>query len=181
MSTIRHYLALDQATKRIGFAIGSANMIEPVCGHYEPPSAGARHGVMLGAVRDWLDTTIKTYHIHKVCFETPFSGLNPRNFGHVCKMVGVIELVCDDHDIPCVEATPPEWRKRFIDLAQAPREIPRPHRRNWLKMRAMEACFIRKWHVKNHDEAEAAGILNYVLGLDYESYNKRVWNGRIPD
>lgn len=175
----RHYLALDQATKRIGFAIGSPDMIEPICGHYEPPSAGARHGVMLGAVRDWLDTTLKVYHVHKLCFETPFSGLNPKNFGVVCKLVGVIELVCDDHEIPCVEVSPPEWRKAFIGRAQAPKDIPRHHRRQWLKKRAMEACALRKWNVKNDDEAEASGILNFVLATDSEHYRMREWGGRL--
>jgi Holliday junction resolvasome RuvABC endonuclease subunit len=177
----RRYLALDQAARRIGYAIGSADMVEPVLGCFEPQSAGARHGVLMGSVRDWLDKTIKLYRIKKVCFETPFAGVNAQVFAVVNKMIGVVELVCDDHEIPCVEVTAQEWRKEFFGVTRAPKAIPKSQRRAWLKGQAIHACRDRGWDVENDDQADAAGILNYVLGRDFESYRERVWNGTHPN
>jgi Holliday junction resolvasome RuvABC endonuclease subunit len=177
----RHYLALDQAAGRIGYAIGSADMVEPILGAYRPLQAGARHGVLMGSVRDWLDGMLKAHRIHKLCFESPFVGFNVKGYGVVCKMIGVIELVCDDHEISCVEVSPSEWRKTFIGCTRAPASIPKAQRRAWLKGQAIGACRDRGWDVENDDEADAAGILNHVLGLDYESYRTRDWHGTIPD
>jgi hypothetical protein len=177
----RHYLALDQAAGQIGYAIGSADMVEPIIGSFRPTRAGARHGVLMGCVRDWLDQTIKDHRIHKVCFETPFGGRNLAVFALVNKMIGVIELVCDDHEIPCVETSSLEWRKTFIGVTRAPKAIPKSQRRAWLKGQAMGACRDRGWHVENDDQAEAAGLLDHVIGLDFESYRKRDWNGLPQD
>jgi Holliday junction resolvasome RuvABC endonuclease subunit len=177
----RHYLALDQAAGRIGYAIGAANMVEPILGAYRPLKAGARHGVLMGSLRDWLDGMVKAHRIHKVCFETPFGGRNLAVFAVVNKMIGVIELVCDDHEIGCVEVTSAEWRKSFIGCTRAPTAIPKAQRRAWLKGQAIGACRDRGWQVENDDEADAAGILNHVLGLDFESYRTRDWNGTHPD
>lgn len=165
---LRHVLALDQSTRRIGWAIGRHDMLAPLTGVYALPAVGARHGVLMGLVRDWLDTPIKTYHVTKVAFETPFSGFDAQNYALVNKMLGVVELVCDDHEIKCVEAMPVQWRKHFIGCGQAPRTIPKPKRRAWLKEQAMRACAARRWDVKTDDEADACGILSYVLALAAE-------------
>lgn len=173
----RHYLALDQSIKQIGYAIGSPDMVEPVCGSWSPPTAGARHGVMLSHVRDWLDGIIKHHRIFKVIFEAPFVGKRPAAHAVVCKMIGVIELVCMDHDIPCVEVTSGEWRKQFFGAVRAPKAIPKSQRRAWLKGQAIGACNDRGWQIGNDDEADAAGILNFVLHQDSEHYRMRNWDG----
>lgn len=170
---MRPVLALDQATRKMGYAIGSADMERPIFGVFKPPLVGARHGVMLGAVRNWLDTQIKVFHIHTVCFEAPFCGANQKSFALVNKLIGVIELVCDDHEIKCVEVTAGEWRKRFIGCTRAPKDIPRKDRRTWLKDAATRACFARTWDVQSDDEADACGILDFVLAQESPSYRER--------
>lgn len=181
MFPMRHVLALDPATRKFGWAIGSADMEAPLTGVFNPPHAGERHGVMLGALRDWLDMQIKVYHCTKVIYEAPFAGANAKGFGIVCKMLGVVELVCDDHEIPCVRATSHEWRKRFLGHAQAPREIgkaltpsaARAARRDWLKTAALDGCKRRGWPVATDDEADAVGLLDFLLSLDSPSYAER--------
>lgn len=183
---MRHCLALDQAKTRTGYAIGSTEMEKPITGVYLPPKVGARHGVMLGELRDWLDVEIKTYHIGKVIFEAPFAGKDMNGFAIVNKMLGVIELVCDDHEIPCVRAAPVEWRSRFLGNAHAPKEISqglskpaaRSARRQWLKAAAIAACNARGWPVDTDDEAEAAGLLDFLLACDSETYRERYSGGR---
>ena len=185
---MNHYLALDQASRRIGWAIGNANMLAPLSGVFELPSAGARHGVMLTAARDWLDATVKCYHVTKVGFESPFCGPNPATFALVNKLIGIIELVCHDHNIHCVETMIDNWRNRFIEVCRAPKSIIPPGtsrgkagtiRRAWLKEQSMIACAHRRWDVKTHDEAEACGILDYLLAIDDEAYRNRT--ARAPE
>lgn len=166
---MRHVLALDQSPRKIGFAIGRRDMLTPITGVHELPAGrNGAHGPMLSHARDWLDTQIKVYHITKVCFETPFlPSIGGRaTWAVMNKLIGVIELVCDDHEIKCVETTPDNWRRHFIGICRAPKDIQKTRRRAWLKERAMQACAARRWVVKTDDEAEAAGILSYVLSLD---------------
>lgn len=178
---MRHCLALDQARNRIGWALGSADMERPLCGVHPLPAVGARHGAMLGHLRDWLDTMIKTYHVRHVIYETPFAGVNPENFAVVNKMLGVIELVCDDHEIGCVRAAPVEWRKRFLGCGAAPKHITKGlskraaqvARRAWLKAETMKACAARGWPVENDDEADACGLLDFGLACHSQSYRER--------
>lgn len=170
MALLTHYLALDQAPKRIGFALGSPNMVAPVSGAYALPSAGARHGVMLHVAHEWLSNTIKVYHVTKVCFESPFLGKNVQSFALQNKLIGVIEEACEANNIPCVEVESDKWRMRFIGCCRAPRALPKSERRPWLKKQAIDACAARQWDVKNDDEAEACGILDWVLSCDFKDY-----------
>jgi Holliday junction resolvasome RuvABC endonuclease subunit len=178
---MRHCLALDQARNRIGWALGSVDMERPLCGVHPLPSVGARHGAMLGHVRDWLDTMIKTYHVHHLIYETPFAGVNIENFAVVNKMLGVIELVCDDHEIGCVRAAPVEWRARFLGCGAAPKAIgkglsksaARAARTEWLKQASVAACVARGWPVENHDEADACGLLDFGLACHSAAYRER--------
>ena len=148
-------------------------MLRPAHGIYNPRQAGKRHQLLLDDLRLWTDGIIKQYKVKRVIVEAPFSGPNARAFMLACKMMGVIELTCEDHGILCVEATASQWRKHFIGFAQAPRKLPKQQRRDWLKKRAIAACKARGWPVETDDEADAIGLLDYALALEFPVYEEK--------
>jgi hypothetical protein len=63
-----------------------------------------------------------------------------------------------------------DWRSHFVGFCRAPKHLSPNERRKHLKSAAMDACAARGWPVETDDEAEACGILDYVLSLDNPSY-----------
>lgn len=57
--------------------------------------------------------------------------------------------------IPCRQALMGDWRKHFLGFSTGGRDF--------LKKKALEECKGRGWPAKTHDEAEAAGVLDYGL------------------
>ncbi len=186
----KHYLALDQAKTKCGFAFGSLGMEAPLSGVLQLPSVGRRHGVLMAHFRDWLATNIHVYHVEKVIYEVPFGGRDLETFAVVNKLLGVIELACEDAGIICCCATSHEWRKRFLGASQPPKRLfagmtkgrAQRARRDTLKLAAMATCAYHGWKVETDDAAEACGLLDFLLALDFPEYRKRteiLW--RCPD
>lgn len=171
------HLALDQAPRVTGWALGAPDMREPLTGTLVLPPVGARHGKMLRPVHVWLSGMIASYDLKKIIFETPFLVPGPTgNVGTYAlqnKLIGVIEQLCEEHELEVTEVTPSRWRAHFIGPTAAPRYVPKLKRRQWLKNMAVEACARRSWFVRSHDAAEAAGILDYALSTDFPDYGAR--------
>ena len=168
-----HYLGLDQAPRRIGWALGNPEMSAPLSGVFVMPSVGESTGLMLRMASEWLQSTIAVYHVSHVCFESPFvAGMKSQaTLRSMFALAGAIELVCARAGVNCREVTPFVWRRRFIGTDRAPKQIiGSARRRQWLKDQAMHACVARAWDVRTDDEAEACGILDYVLACDFPKY-----------
>lgn len=164
------YLALDQSPKRIGWARASAGDV-PTCGVEALPRDGRRDAVFMEAAYVWVRRQIRDEFVTEVVVECAFAGMDPEIYSRSCKLIGAIEWACHRAEVRCREAEPPKWRARFIGRAQAPKSIKGNHlRRKWLKEQAMKACEARGWPVQCDDEAEACGILDYVMALDDPDY-----------
>jgi len=61
-----------------------------------------------------------------------------------------------------IEIEPHRWRAHFIRCVTAPKQVPRKHRRAWLKAKAQEEVQRRGWGDVSQDEADAFGILDYL-------------------
>lgn len=151
-------------------------MFRPAHGIYIPTQAKRRHQILLADVEHWLVGLIKQYKVRKVIVEAPFMGPRPGAVLLAAKMFGVIELTCEAHQIPCVEATAGQWRRHFLGLTRAPTKMQGKGkvaaRRHWLKQRALVACKARGWPVETDDEADAIGLLDFALSLDFERYGE---------
>ncbi len=172
------YLGLDQAARKIGYAMGRYGMDAPVAGVHRLPrvdlsDGGVDYGLLMTEVSDWLGDTIAAHHITEVCYEAPYFGrdTDPTVIRKMLCVADMIEYVCRKARVGCREIEAHKWRARFIGMSQAPRSIKGAQaRRKFLKQRAMDACAHRNWKVANDDEAEAAGILDYLIACDYPDH-----------
>ena len=74
----------------------------------------------------------------------------------------IIVQVCYERMARVVEIEPHRWRSHFMGVVQAPKQVPRQHRRAWLKARAQDAVRQCGWGDVSSDEADAIGILTYL-------------------
>lgn len=164
------YLALDQSPTKIGFALGEADARPFVCGRIPVIGRNA-----LQTARTWLRGTIVDHAVSKVIFEMPIAGGGNSNFERStqanCELIGVIKLVCLDHGIVCEGVGSQTWRKHFVGMARAPREIRGlARRRRWIKDEVARACCERRWDFHNDDESDALGILDWALCKDFPQF-----------
>lgn len=161
------YLALDQAPSRVGFAYGKPGAGLPGSGKLPLNGEGP-----LNQLRDWLRLMIVTKHVILVAYEAPFVGPLTRHdlLFRMCELPGVIKLVCFDLMVPCEAVPPPTWRKHFLGFGQAPRGIKKGQRTRIMKDAAMTACNERGWPIASDDEADALGILDYLLCRDFAGH-----------
>lgn len=173
------YLGLDQSPRRIGYAFGWPNMMRPTVGVHEIPAVGSHYAVTLAAARDWLADLIREHGVTHLCFESPiFAGLtNANHLRQMMALAGAIELTALDLGVNCREVNAQTWRARFIGRARAPKYIAKTKRREWVKQQAIRACILRGWVVAQGkgeaDDAEACGILDYLLSCDFPEYARR--------
>ena len=145
-------------------------MKAPRTGRLLLPQVGPRHALFLSFAVKWLAEMIEQNGITEVVAETPFFGKNPEVCSRAYKLLGAIELACHDRGVRCREATMDDWRQHFVGFCRAPKSLSPNERRKHLKNAALDACAARGWNVETDDEAEACGILDYVLSLDNPSY-----------
>jgi hypothetical protein len=172
------YLGLDQSPAKIGWAIGSPDMSAPQTGVFVPVQYGDHYGRTLAGVSVWLQKLISEHGVTDVCMEATYIGAvtNPVIMRRICALAEHIDYVCFMFDIRCREVTTQTWRKRFIGRTTAPKgehTCTAARRRKWLKDQAQRTCAVRRWDVKTDDEADACGILDYVLSVDFPKYAKK--------
>ena len=157
------YLALDQSPKRIGFAYGT--------GLGAPGSGRLMLDVEpLTQLRNWLNLMMLTKGVTHVGYEAPFVGPKTRHdiLFRMVELPAIIKLCCLDAGVPCEAVPPPTWRKHFIGFGRCPKGIKKSTQH--LKDAAMMACNERNWPIASDDEADALGILDYLLSRDFPSY-----------
>ncbi len=153
-------LALDLAT-RTGWAMGP-----------DPVTYGTwdfRHwvgvGQRLNMLRRKLDRTLDGRPLYGVMFETPW--ISPKTHQDTARLLqsmgGVVEMFCDEHGLRCFEVVAPTWRKHFLGVGQL-RVGRKGSSTDQLKRMAVERCRMLGYAVRNPDEAEALGVLDYALG-----------------
>jgi hypothetical protein len=132
--------------------------------------------VPLARVEDFVVNQILEHGVTHVFSEAPFIG------DTITKMIYQLFTVSGAIATACVKArerlgrgiywdhfTPAEWRSEFI--GSIPNHLDtKEERRAWYKAEALRRCEDRGWPVASDHEAEACGVLNYGLCLDYPNY-----------
>ena len=111
---------------------------------------------VLARYRDWLVDQLDGGDFQAVAFEAPYIG--PHTHQATARVLlglaAVTELVCDDHDVRCLEANNSSVLLHFTGKGGGKRKDK--------KARTIEACNDRGFHPQNEDEADALGILDFT-------------------
>jgi len=71
-------------------------------------------------------------------------------------------MVAFERNARLIEVPPHTWRSHFIGVVQAPKQVPRQHRRAWLKARTQDRVKELGWGEPTVDECDALGLLSYL-------------------
>lgn len=148
-------LALDTSASRTGYCVGPAS--GPVkTGSGTFGGYCGQIGLLLAAYRDWLVRTIEAHGVTQVIFEKPirpFSAMNLLTLRQLYGIAGVVELICHDRDISCVEVDNQYAKKIFYGFGgkKPPKEVALRVAGEW----GIEA--------RNPDEADAAAV--FIAGI----------------
>jgi hypothetical protein len=182
-------LAVDQGAKEIGWARATPDAMHPErntrpeCNTYKPPSlrdpsGRARIGVVLLEIeRSFL---VKQFElgVRRVVMESTY--VNTGTAGNIAtgtKLASIrdfIQYVCEKHAIPYEEVSSQTWRLHFLGVADS-RGLPEGLS---LKDAAEQVCGRIGWSVVDHHQAEALGIINYVMCRDFPGFAPH-WDPRI--
>lgn len=115
----------------------------------------------------FLSKTISERRVDTIAIESPY--VDPERLSNVERayfMRGVVFLALGLRPgIRFIDLSSREWRKHFLGVVRAPKEIPASQRRAWLKKEARKKCIERGWFVKSDDEAEALGVLDCARAM----------------
>lgn len=163
-------LALDQAPRKTGWAIGRPCWPEPpLFGVFSLPSWVDREGEMNSRFCEWLYHMIVSHGVTDVIYEAPVDNDKWAKDFQVTvtqgAQIGSIWTVTRNAlGKEPTESTVQDMRKRFIGTNTVPPGLTRPDiRRQWLKDQAIKACAMRGWLVEDHNVAEALGHCDHAL------------------
>lgn len=156
-------LVLDLATV-VGFAVGTERGIEDH-GCHRLPSTGTDIAAFLKAYRAWLTSMIQRHLPNEVVFEMPIlpSVTNLATLRKLYSLAGLTELITKDLGSRVSEANLMDIRRHFIGTARAPKEIPKPDRRQWMKDEITTACRARGFRPGSDDAADAIALFSYFM------------------
>lgn len=142
-------------------------MERPAFGTFELPSADAD----LGRVGYNLHVSLSRLHslhpFERVFYEAPIppSQMMGRTQLHVTAKVfviaGHIESFCYAKNIRCRQVGMGAWRRFFVGKGAGEKTAT-------FKSWSRDRCRQLGWNVRDHDEADACGILAYAVSLDPE-------------
>lgn len=165
--------ALDIATNT-GFAIGDHLDTDaaPIVGCHRLPKTGRDYG-QFGEVFDrWLRTLIEKHKVEFIVYETPILPAQTQieTLRKLYSLGTICEMVARDMDVIVEETDMQTVRKHFIGVTRAPKEIPQPQRRAWIKKKIMDRCFAYGWKPLNDDEGDALATLHYARIVMNKTY-----------
>lgn len=181
------YLGLDQDSRRLAYARG---FLELWPGRGGKPITGTRNlppwmslngcfdpGVPLSRVEDFIFDQVLEHGVTHVFSEATYIGptTSTETIFQLFTVAGAVATACIKAKERCGRSvywrqfTPMEWRKEFI--GSKPGHLAgKDEKRAWYKEQALERCWNRGWPVESEHEAEAAGLLNYGLCVNYPEY-----------
>lgn len=103
-----------------------------------------------------------------ICFAAPFVGqirdfkgrpvpVQPDSIRPLMSFVTIVEMVCDELKIRCVEIDEPEARRAFLTNV--------PRKSKDIKMAVQRACFLRGWPCKDDHAGDALCVASWALEL----------------
>ena len=166
-------LALDLATNS-GYAIGDHldTGVAPIVGCHRLPKTGRDYGQFGEAFERWLRSLIEKHSVEFIVYETPILPAQTQieTLRKLYSLGTIAEMVARDLEIIIEETDMQTVRKHFIGVTRAPKDVPQPKRRAWIKQRIMEKCREFGWNPLNDDEGDALATLHYariVMNKDY--------------
>lgn len=150
-------LALDLATAT-GWGFYRPGLDAPLSGVW---NLSGKNGQRFAQLRDRVGERIEM-GVDRIVCEAPFIQKGHENILELLYglRAQVVELAYRKR-VDFVSVPPMQWRPSFIGCTQAPKYVPKPQKRAWLKNRAIEECEKRGWPVRDDNAAEALGILDY--------------------
>lgn len=167
-------LALDLATVT-GFACGSTDGTPVSHGVVAIPKTGEDIGRFLAHFRDWLNAALDDMGPDEIVFESPIlpDTINLKTARKLYSLAGVAEMVAHDRKIRVSEANLNDIRGHFIGIKQAPRDVPKSKRRQWIKDKIIAECRKRGFRVSGDDDADAIALLDLRLSQLSKDYSLR--------
>ena len=175
MTSMSSYLAFDIATST-GWASGAPNT-RPAHGSFEchAPPVNTDTSKSFARFGNYVDNILKIYAPWVVGIEQPI--IQPTdNWSDVFILTGrvaVCEMLCANRGIPTRRYPNRTWRNAFLgkmapDLShlKGKSEKLRAERRKLHKEAVMRVCRLHGWAPRNDDEADALGILHYMLSTE---------------
>jgi Holliday junction resolvasome RuvABC endonuclease subunit len=153
-------LALDLATVT-GFALWAPGMRLP---NYGTLTFAAEIGAFACDMKDAFDDAFKAWKIDEIFVEAPLSH-GRTQAATTLKLIGaqvIVRMLAYKHGIKVTAVPVSTWRKHFIGAGRAPKAVPKPKRRKWLKATVMAACVARGWPTEDDNAADALGLLSYA-------------------
>lgn len=79
--------------------------------------------------------------------------------------IAVLEMYCERKSNPYPNTvTPDDWRKSYVGVCRAPKEIKgTDERREWMKDKVLAKCLSRGLNPKNDNEGDALGIMYWLI------------------
>lgn len=156
--TYQSILALDLATNT-GWATCPVGG-EAVSGQKTMPDTGRDIGRFLAVYERWLMMLLAKHNVDLIAYEQPIiaGSKNLQTLRKLYSLTGLTELIGRKASAEVIEVPISSWRKHFIGRGTG-------FKRDKLdpKQMAITACYERGWNPATHDEAEALGILDYVM------------------
>lgn len=96
--------------------------------------------------------------------------------------LAVLEMMCERKGLPYPRTCPPDnWRSAYIGCTKAPKEVGAglpdakryEERRSWLKQAVMAECHKRGLRPKNDNEADALGMMFWLIRGGKEEQERR--------
>lgn len=161
------HLALDLSKWSAGWARWAPSLDLPVSGAWELGSEVSTPGRVFARLHQRLDELHKATPFESISYETPLYldvwQPSAHKEAHLL-LVGLaahVHSYCDARRIRiCRSVQMAKWRRRFIG------PMPRGTKGPELKEHAMARCRELGMTPRTNDEAEAIGILDYVLHLE---------------
>lgn len=159
-------IGIDQSS-HFGWAIGDHSGAQPFSNVHDLSKLPL--DAMLAFVFKHLGELRERHRFTHVFYEKPV--LVPSNglpiIEQQLSLCATIQLWARLNELDCYHAAPADWRKTFFNGRKPGKLI------NW-KQFAMEECSRRGWRTKDHNQAEAIGVMYHGLCfLDFEWHRKQ--------
>lgn len=158
------FLALDPATN-CGWAAWTPGMEKPASGSFELPSKDQDLGAVGFRLHVELQRLQAVHGFERVYYEAPLPPsrmMGQTQLHTIAKVFCIashIESYCYAKQLRCRQVGQGAWRRTFVGKGAG-------EKTSTFKAWARERCRELGWNVRNHDEADACGILDYAIGLD---------------
>jgi hypothetical protein len=159
------FLALDQSKERTGWAFWHEGLDRPLVGHFKLGDEYTPPGKVFGKLHMQLSELLQVHGFDRVRYEQPADPAHldrANKFNVPFLLIGIaahIDSFCAAKLVKCEWVHAATWRRHYI--GSMPRGTKRPELKDFVERRCRELGMT----VRNDDEADACGILDYDMQM----------------